>query len=186
MYKLKWTRLQAEIFRFFCIKAGQTLNLRGIAKQLRVSPTAVSNALKELEKEGLVKVKKSEAMNLFSIEFNRDNHKAVQLKRVENLKMIYESGLFDFLYNEFPGCTVILFGSYSMGEDVWFGERDERNSDIDIAIIGTKGKEIDLIRFNKMLERKILINFYKSWKDIHAHLKNNIINGIVLSGGVDL
>ena len=178
--------MQAEIFRFLCIKAGQTLNLRGIARPLKVSPTAVSKALTELEKEGLITVKKSETINLLSIEFNWDNHKAIQLKRVENVKMIYESGLSDFLYNEFPGCTIILFGSYSLGEDVWIGKSIEHRSDIDIAIIGTKSKEVNLTKFDKMLERTILINFYKSWVDIHKHLKDNILNGILLSGGIEL
>lgn len=162
------------------------MNLRGIARPLKVSATAVSNALKELEKEEVIKVKKSRTINLLSIEFNRDNYKAVQLKRVENLKMVYESGLADFLYNEFPGCTIIVFGSYSLGEDVWFGEKDERSSDIDIAIIGTKGKEVDLAKYGKLLERIISINFYKSWEDIHKHLKENILKGIILSGGVEL
>ena len=186
MYKLEWTRLQAEIFRFLCIKAGQNLNLRAVARSLKVSPTAVSNALTGLEKEGLIKVKKSKTMNLLSIEFNRDNPKAIEMKRVENLKMVYESGLSGFLYNEFPGCTVILFGSYSRGEDAWIGEAEEIRSDIDIAIIGIKGKEVDVIRFDKMLERTVVSNFYESWKDIHEHLKNNILNGILLSGGVEL
>ncbi|MBI2672659.1 GntR family transcriptional regulator [Candidatus Woesearchaeota archaeon] len=186
MYKSKWTRLQAQIFRFFCIKTGQTLSLRGIAKYLKVSPTAVSNSLIELEREGLIKVKKSETMNLSLIEFNRNNYKAVQLKRVENLKMVYESGLVDFLYNEFPGCTIVLFGSYSLGEDIQFGEKDERSSDIDIAIIGIKGKEVDLAKYGKLLERNISINFYKSWDDIHKHLKENILKGIILGGGIEL
>ena len=186
MYKLKWTRLQTEIFRFLCIKAGMTRNLRGIAMPLNVSPTAVSNALIELEKEGLIKIERSKTMNLLSIEFNRDNQRAIEMKRVENLKMVYESGLSDFLFNEFPGCTIILFGSYSRGEDVWIRETEENRSDIDIAIIGIKGKEINLTRFHKMLERTIVINFYESWGSIHKHLKNNILNGILLSGGVEL
>lgn len=186
MYKVKWTRLQAQIFRLLCVKTGQTLNLREIAKQLKVSPTAVSNALKELQKEELVKVKKSERMNLLSIELNRDNYKAIHMKRTENLKMVYESGLADFLFNEFPGCTAVLFGSYSLGEDVFFGENDERNSDIDIAVIGTKGKELDLNEYNKLLERDVSVNFYKSWQEIHKQLKESILKGITLSGGIEL
>lgn len=186
MYQLEWTTLQAEILRLLCIKSGQTLNLRGIARFLKVSPTAVSNSLNKLEKEELIKIKKSETINLLSIELNRDNYKAIQLKRVENLKMIYESELAFFLFNEFPGCSIVLFGSYSFGEDIWFGEKDERSSDIDIAIIGTKGKELNLIKYNKLLERNININFYKSWTGIHKHLKENILRGIVLSGGIEL
>ena len=79
----------------------------------------------------------------------------------------------------FAGSTIILFGSYSRGEDTV-------NSDIDIAIIGRKEKDVNLKRFEKILERKITINFYSSFKSIHTHLKENIFNGIVLAGGVEL
>lgn len=182
-FKLKWTRLQGEIFRLMCIKAGQTLNLRGIAKALKVTPTAVSKALPELEKEKLVKIKKHSAMNLVSIEFNRDSKETVEMKRVENLKMIYESGLSSYLYEEFPGGAIILFGSYSRGEDMW---TESSRSDIDIAIIGTKGKKLSLEKFEKPLERKITINYYASWAGIHTYLKNNILSGIVLSGSIEL
>ena len=59
IYKLKWTRLQYRIFSLLCIRAGEELSQREIAQLLKVSPTAVSNALTGLEKEGLIKVKKS-------------------------------------------------------------------------------------------------------------------------------
>ncbi len=177
-YKLKWTRLQTEIFRFLCIKSGQKFNLREIAKELNVSPTAVSKSLVELEKDSLVKIERAKKINLFSIELNRDNQKTIFLKRTENLKIIYEIGLVDELFEKFPGCAIILFGSFSLGEDI-------ENSDVDIAIIGSKEKEINLNKFEKLLEKEININFYKSW-EIEKHLKNNILNGIVLSGGVEL
>lgn len=185
-YLIKWTLLQTKIFRLLCVKAGQSMNLRGIANALGVVPTTVSNTLPELEKKNLIKVTKSKTMNLISIELNRDNSRTIHLKRVENLKQIYESGLHDFFYNTFPGCTIILFGSYSRGEDVYFGEPEKHNSDIDVAIIGTKEKEIDLSKFEKFLERKVHINFYNSWKNIHKHLKESILNGILLSGSVEL
>ena len=186
MYTIKWTRLQMEIFRFLCIKAGQDFNLRGIARALRKSPTAVSQALNNIEKEGLVKIKKAENMNLLSIEFNHDNLRAIELKRVENLKLIYESGIVKLLEEIFPGCTIILFGSYSRGEDVWTNSIDKHKSDIDIAIIGVNEKDIDLTMFDRLLERKISINFYKSFKGIHKNLLDNILNGILLNGGVEL
>ena len=186
MYNIKWTRLQSEIFRFLCIKAGQILNLREIARSLKRSPTAVSNALKGLEKEQLVKVNKSKSINLLSIEFNRDNQKAIDLKRVENLKLVYESELAKFLVYNFPGTTIILFGSYSRVDVILLNEPNGRRSDIDIAIIGVKGKELDLTKFEKLLERKIIINFYTDFKKIHKHLKDSILNGILLSGSVDL
>jgi hypothetical protein len=186
IYKIKWTRLQSEIFRLLCIKSGQILNLREIARALKVSPTAVSNSLPLLEKEEMIRIKKSKTIKLLSIELNRENPKVINLKRVENLRLIYESGLYDFLFNELPGRTIMLFGSYSNGSDSWIGDKDENRSDIDIAVIGAKEKKLNLKELNKLFEKTININFYSSWNEIHRNLKNNILNGILLKGGIEL
>jgi predicted nucleotidyltransferase len=186
MYKLKWTRLQNEIFSFLCMNAGQKFNLRALANELKVSPTAISKSVKQLEKEEIIYIEKSKTMNLTYVQFNRNNERAVNLKRVENLRMIYESGLNKFLYQTFPGCTIILFGSYSMGEDIWLGFMDDRSSDLDIAIIGIKERNIKLDEFEKKIKREISLHFFKNWRDVHIHLKENLAKGIVLSGGIDL
>jgi len=178
-YKLKFTRLQNEIFRLLCIKAGISLNQRNIAKLLKVSPTAVNKALPLLEKVKLVRIKKAKLMNLTSVELNRDNPKTIGFKRVENLKMIYECRLIEFLEESFPGTTIILFGSYSLGEDT-------QDSDIDIAIINSKEKDVELAKFSKLLEKKIFLHFYFSFKEIKKELKENILSGIILSGGIEL
>ena len=170
-YKLKFTRLQNEIFRLLCIKAGKSLNQREIARILRVSPTAVAKAVKLLEKESMIKIEKSKTMNLTLIQFNRE--KAIALKRIENLKQIYESGFAEFLSEKFPGSTIVLFGSYSLGEDT-------TASDIDIAIIGSKEKEIDLTNYDKLFERTVFLHFYNDLRKINGNLRENIINGITL------
>ncbi len=177
IYKLNFTILELEIFSFLSIKAGENLSQREIAKALAVSPTAVANAVKNLTKKNLIKLEKTKTINFIS--FNRDNPKAIELKRVENLKQTYLSGLSDFLEEKLAGSTIILFGSYARGEDT-------KTSDIDIAVIGRKEKPLTLESFEKALDKKININFYDSWKDIHKNLKNNILNGIILHGSVEL
>ena len=179
IYKLQLTILQQEILRLLFVKAGASLNQRQIANFLEVSPPAVMKALPEMEKESLIKLKQDKESKRWSIELNRDNYKLMQLKRIDNLKQIYESGLSHFLEKEFAGATIILFGSYSRGEDT-------ERSDIDVAVIGRKDKIIDLTSYEKCLERKININFYDSFKNIHKHLKENLCNGIMLAGGVEL
>ncbi|MEK6844657.1 MAG: nucleotidyltransferase domain-containing protein [Nanoarchaeota archaeon] len=177
--KFNFTKLQNQIFRLMCLFAGRRLNLSEIAKNLKVSVSAVSKAVPLIEKLGLIKIEKDKKMNLTKVFFNRDNYKAMQLKRVENLKQIYESNLADFLEDEFKGGTAILFGSYSRGDDTF-------ESDVDIAVVGIKNKSLNLEKFETILKRKININFYSSFKKIHAHLKNNLLNGIILSGSVEL
>ena len=179
MYKLKFTRLQNGIFRLLCIKSGISLNQREIARMLGVSPTAVANALPDLEKEGIIKLVKGKNINLNSVMLDRESEKAVFFKRAENLKMLYESGIIQFLYRQFPGSAAVLFGSYSRGEDTL-------KSDIDIAVIGSKDKAVELEEFEKKLERSVSLNFYGSLKVIEKNLRDNILNGIVLSGGIEL
>lgn len=179
IYKVKLTILQQEILRFLFIKAGISFNARNLAKNLNVSPTAISKSLSLLEKENLIKIKKDRDSGRLSIELNRDNRKVIWLKRSDNIKQIYESGLVQFLYDNFPSATVILFGSYAFGEDTI-------SSDIDMAIIGAKQKETKLAEFDKRLERTISLQYYKNFKEINKNLKENILNGIVLKGGVEL
>jgi len=186
IYKPKFSLLQQEILRYLIVKAGASFNARGLARPLNRTQAGIVKVLPKLEKEGIVKIKKDKDSGRWSIEFDRDNQKAIDFKRIENLEIVYESGLVKFLEDSFPGTSIILFGSYSKGEDVWTNESEGHISDIDIAIIGTKGKEIELTKFDKMLERNIVINFYPSFKKIHKHLKDNILNGILLSGSVDL
>jgi len=179
MYKLKLTRLQNEIFRLLCVKTGASLNQRAISKILKVSPTAIAKSLEELEREKLINIKKNDLMNLNLIELNRDGEGVIGLKRVENLRMIYESGIVDFLEKKFPGSVIILFGSYSFGEDTI-------KSDIDLAIIGSKEKETDIEKFENLLGREIRINFYGGFNEISKNLRSNIFNGIVLVGRIEL
>lgn len=177
IYKLKWTVLQSRIFSLLCLRAGEKLSQREIAKILKVSPTAVANSLNALRDCQLIKVEKTKTINF--ILFNRDEKKAVELKRVENLRNIYISGLSDYFETELAGGTVVLFGSYSRGEDT-------NTSDIDIAVVERTDKMLHLEEYEKALNRRINVNFYKSWAGIHKYLKNGILNGILLHGGIEL
>ncbi len=178
-YKVKFTSIQGDIFRLLCKKAGERMSQRQIAAILGISPTASATAIRGLEKASLAKAEKALSMNVRLIALNRDNINAIALKKVENLKQLYESGLVWHLSEKFPGAAIILFGSYSRGEDI-------TSSDIDIAIIGAKEKGIELLLFEKELERKISLHFYKSLGSIHKNLRENLINGVILYGIVEL
>lgn len=174
-YKLNWTSLEHELFSLLCQKVGEKLSQREIAKILNVSPTAIANSIKGL-KEFII-IEKTKTINFISL--NRDYELCVAFKRVENLKQIYLSGLINYLSSELSGSTIILFGSFSRGEDTI-------KSDIDLAVIERKDKLLIIDRYEKILNRKINIQFYSSWKEIKPNLKNNILNGVVLKGSIEL
>lgn len=175
--KLNLTSLEQQLFVFLSINAGKEFSQRDIAKQLNVSPTAIGNVVKTLLPYKFITLNSMKTINLIS--FNRDNQKAIDLKRCENLRQIYLSNIVDYLEEKLAGSTIILFGSYAKGEDTI-------TSDIDISVIGRKTKALNLNIFEKVLQRVINIHFYDSFKDIDKNLKNNILNGIVLVGSVDV
>jgi len=174
IYKPKLTILQQEILRILFIKAGALLNQRQIANLLNVTPPAVMKALPELEKQGLIKSEQDKETKRWAISLNSENHKTTQLKRTDNLKQIYESGLADFIEEKISPKSIVLFGSYSRGED-------DEQSDIDL-FVECKKEELNLERFEKKLNRKIEVHFSNNFGLYSKELKNNIINGIVLKG----
>jgi predicted nucleotidyltransferase/biotin operon repressor len=177
IYKLKFTKLQQEILRFLFVKNGMSFNQRALSKNLKISPTAVAKSIKLLIKEGLIDMKKNKESKTTSIKLNTENSYVFDLKRAENLKMLYESGITGYLSEEYPEATIILFGSFSFGEDTI-------NSDIDIAVIGSKDNHLNLEKFEKIFGRKIYLQFYPTFKDIQKNLKENLYNGILLKGGI--
>ncbi|MCR4327616.1 MAG: nucleotidyltransferase domain-containing protein [Nanoarchaeota archaeon] len=176
--KPKLTNLQREIL-LFLLKSGKTMNQREIAKKVGVSDPAVMKALPGLKEKDLILLNKGKESKRWTIGLNEENPTLFRIRRVENLDSVYKSGLSDFLEESFPGSTIILFGSYSRGEDT-------ANSDIDIAIIGRNEKKLNLDKFEDVLGREINMQFYSSFKEIHKNLRENIFNGIVLTGGIEL
>jgi predicted nucleotidyltransferase len=177
IYKINFTVGELELLAYLSLHAGEKLSQREAAKALKVSPTAVANAVKTLTAQNLLNLEPTKTINFIS--YNRDDPKAIMLKKIENQKQLLASGLAEHLEEQLAGATAVLFGSYAKGEDT-------TKSDIDIAIIGRKPKTLQLQPFEKQLLRSINLNYYNSWTEIHKHLRNNILNGIVLFGGVDL
>jgi len=160
-----------KILELFFNFPTKRFHIRGISKILKISAPAVSNNINKLEKDNLIIHNKGFMSEIYA----KINNKFKKLKRAYNLKKIYESGLEDYLIEEFPLTTIVLFGSYSRGEDI-------EKSDIDIAIFN-KERKLNIEIFEKRLNRRInieLINF----KKISPELKESIINGITLSGDI--
>lgn len=176
--KLKLTVLQREILDILSVKVGDVLSQRDLSKITGFSPTAIMKAVRGLIGFKLIHfdIDKSGRSEI-SLDFN--NEKVAYMKRIFNLNSIYESGLNSFLENKFPSATIVLFGSYARGDDTL-------KSDIDIAIIGAKEKNVNIKKYEDILEREIILQFYDSFSKVHKNLKENIFNGVIYSGGIEL
>lgn len=178
-YTKKLTKTEEEILNFLFVHPTTTFRGRALAKRLNKSVSGVVKSIRNLKKIGLITLEKDFTLK---IALNRDNKETFILKRITNLKSLYTTGLVSLLSNKFPGSTIIVFGSYSYGEDT-------EDSDIDVAILGyPKGNVVhkELVKYNNLLERSVHLHFFDNLKNVDKNLRENIINGIRLKGMIKL
>ena len=153
---------------------GIGFQLREISRNTGIAPLSVKKYLVELEKEGLVLVKRHRIHNYPVYYTNRDNENFRFLKKLDNISSIKESGLLDYIDDNLTPEAVVLFGSAARGEDT-------EESDLDLFVF-SKEKKVELGRYEKILKRKINIFFSDNFIKLSPQLKNNILNGIILKG----
>lgn len=153
------------------------LRVRQIERVLKLPLPSVIRYCKELEKEEILKKESISGVSAYSAD--RSSKKFLLEKRLFNIKLVFESGLIDYLAGEYFNPVIVLFGSYSKGEDI-------ENSDIDLYIETPKKHEFNLQKFEKIFKRKIQIFNYRNIKEVpNRHLSNNIINGVTLSNSLE-
>ncbi|KHO55374.1 MAG: hypothetical protein QT10_C0002G0034 [archaeon GW2011_AR19] len=146
--------------------------IREISKKINLAPTSVKKHLSEFEKESFIIKQKSKPFDGYVS--NRENPDFIFYKRLYNLAGLRE--LKDYLERKFSPKLVVVFGSYSTGEDI-------ESSDIDL-LIATKGKKnFDFKKFEKSLKREINPIIVDDLNKLEQPLKNQIYNGVALLGG---
>jgi predicted nucleotidyltransferase len=147
--------------------------IREIGRKIKLAPTSVKNILNQLEKSNLIKIKTSKPFNGYVS--NRENEEFLFLKKAYNLYSLYE--LKRNIEESVHPRAIVLFGSYSRGEDV-------ESSDIDILVLSTIKKEINLEVIEKKLSRTINIMTIEYLDKLDKNIREKIYNGIVLSGEI--
>lgn len=167
-----------KILKLFFNGRNTRLHVREVARRSGLTPRGAQNILKSLAKEGLLNNEPTDIVNNYL--GNYDNERFIGLKRALNLYSIYSTGLItkleDFYVN--PKC-ILLFGSYSRGEDT-------KESDIDIAIITSIKDVPETSKEEEILKRKISIHLVTDLKQEDTNFINTLANGIVLSGYLDV
>ncbi len=160
-----------RILRLFFDYPTKHFQLREICRALKLGMPSVRNHIKKLEKAGFIKKEKKGTYGSY---VSMRNELFKVYKKFDILIRIHESGLVNFLADNFLPDAIILFGSASRGEDI-------ESSDIDLLIIANERK-VNLKVFEKKLNRKITLHFEPTISEIPKELLNNIINGIVIYG----
>ena len=152
----------------------KTHYLLEISRNINLAHTSIKRNLDKLLKLGLIKefCEKKGKRKFPIYKANLDNKAYKKYKKIYNLISILD--ISEFIEKKLMPKSIVLFGSYQKAEDI-------EESDVDI-FIECKKETLDLKKFEKKIKRKIQLHFNKNFNDYPKELKNNIINGVVLSG----
>lgn len=169
---------RVRILRLFFEGPSERLHLREVARKAGLSATGAMKILGVLEKEGMVEKERTTVTVVYR--GNYENEKFMAMKRSLNLYSLYSSGFVSALvdFYKVPEC-VILFGSYAKGED-------NRESDIDIAVITGMKEHLPLEIYEGNLKRKISLHLIENSKNEKKEFVNTLANGIVLYGYLEV
>jgi len=146
--------------------------VREISKKINLATTSVKKHILTLVKENLI-AKKQDIFLGYSA--NLENENFIFYKKIDNQIKIKTSGLLEYLINSTHPEAIILYGSYSKGED-------KEHSDIDMLILTKNSKQLNLEKFEKELKREIHLIIEDDLKKLNSNLRENLKNGFVIYG----
>lgn len=171
----KLTDSEKQVLDYFIQNPSSKIHVRGLSQELEESYSTVRNSLKTLEETDLLKRDEKSKMVFYSA----GGGKFRQYKKIANLEKLLDSNLPEFVDDNLKPKSIILFGSYLEG-------RDNEESDIDIAVIGGREKDLNLNKFEQEIGRNIELTKIETLENETKEFKNTLANGIVLRGYLEI
>ncbi|MFC1800641.1 nucleotidyltransferase domain-containing protein [Nanoarchaeota archaeon] len=170
--------IKDKIKEYFFLNPTIRLRVRQIEREVKVPLPSVIRYTKELEEEKTLKSSTIADVKMYSAD--RTSEHFLLEKKLFNIRQLFSSGLIASLVEKLSNPTLVVFGSYSRGEDI-------EKSDIDIYIGTPSKKKVNLGAFEKILQRNIQVFIHSNIHNIkNKELANNIVNGITLNGFVEV
>ncbi len=175
-------RAYDKIHAWFFAYPSKEFSLNDLARHLNISKTVANKVVEQLSSEGFLNVRIIGRLWLISV---NPAHQYARTRKIPfHLKCVYESGIVEWVRKNVPNAkSVILFGSYRKGDDT-------EESDIDIAVEiagGTQRKKISLVAKDIGYRKNVPIQVHIfSRKNVDVNLFNNIANGILLEGFLEV
>lgn len=172
-----------KIQQFFFDYPDKEFGINDLSKALNLHKNTVNKIVKILEKEVFLRVQHIGRIWRIS---NNQRHKYNATRKIPyHLQLIYETNLLETILATYPDArSIVLFGSYRKGDDI-------STSDIDIAVELLDEEEVEIVNrgtFKNLGYREnVQVNIHLfSRKKINLNLFNNIANGILLYGFLEV
>ncbi len=169
------------ILKTFFENPNQKFSIRELARILKINHTTVRQHLNKLVKEGFLLLKKDKIYSFYQL---IQNKKTLNLKLYYNLEKIRKSKIVKDLEKKYDFPVIILFGGYASA-------MDDSTSDVDLCVISNIKKDFPTEKYKRKLNRKVSVHkfnkeLFEKSKNLNKGLINNICNGIVLSGELEV
>jgi len=164
-----------QIEELFFEEPNERFHIRGVSRLLKIPKTTVSYTVHKLVQDGLVTTEK----NVFTMfKANIDHPLYKHLKKAFLIQKIIRSGILEYIEsNVYPHC-IILYGSVAQGSYT-------SQSDIDL-FVQSSAIELKTEKFATKIGHNINILFEPKLNEISFELLNNLINGEVMKGYLQL
>jgi predicted nucleotidyltransferase len=174
MYKIKEIFLEMPEAEF---------HIREIAGMLKINPMTARKYLIQLKNEDFVTEIPSK-LKVKNYRLNAENPLVKEEKKNHIIRKLMESGLIEYLNRQLNQPAIVLFGSAAKGEDTSM-------SDIDMFVYSETKKEINAESYEKKIKRRLQLFMmnekeFEENKKRNKHLINNILNGTVISGFIEV
>ena len=157
------------ILKYFFDYPLAAFSVRELAKKTRLPSSTVQRYLKEMKKKKILdsdgKLWDSPSMRFRKAFFMMDK--------------IVDSGLLEHLEVMYKPRAVVVFGGVRKGEY-------DKNSDVDIFVESDVGEDMNLSKFEKKIGHRVELFIEKDINALPVNLRNNVLNGIKLSGYLDV
>jgi len=168
---------EQKIINLFYYDSMGKLQIREIARTAGLDTKTVMKYLKKFTKERLI-VRRKKRGGFPYYEANRLCPLYRYKKSIAALEKIYGSGIIERLEKELNPKIIVLYGSMRKGTY-------HPKSDIDI-FVQAKYKNVGLYDIETKLGHKVHLLFEEDLKNLSKGLLQNIYNGIVLSGELEI
>lgn len=173
--------IKLTILGQFFENPNKSFGIRQLSRILKINHTTIRQYLNKMVKEKILFLKKEGIYSNYHLILSK---KILNLKLYYNLEKLRASQLIENIEKAYDFPVIVLFGSYSTATD-------SIDSDIDIGIISNIEKEFPTEKYENILNRKISMHKFNKTsfdkaKKLNKGLINNICNGIVLSGELEV
>jgi predicted nucleotidyltransferase len=164
-----------ELHELFFTRPMQKFGVRELARLTHIDTKTVMKRLKVMMSKGIV-VKVKTKGSYPHYEANRLSKQYTLAKTAAIIGRLAETGLVDFLEQKLNPKAIVLYGSAQKGTYL-------KDSDIDLFVQGNEVR-VNLSGYEEKLGHEIHLFFESDLENLTDGMRNNVISGMTLSGGL--